>query len=115
MNAPLLARPAPLLPALLTCLLAACVWVPMQPEAAQVTVYPRGQSMAACKPLGELATSVTARVGPYERNRLSVRDELETLARNEALSLHADAVQPLEEPANGRQRWQAYRCAAASR
>jgi len=39
-----------------------------------------------------------------------VREELETLARNEALTLHANAVQPETEPANGRQRWLAYRC-----
>ena len=91
-------------------LLYGCAWVQMQPGAAQVRVYPLGQSMAACRSLGELATSIIAQVGPYERNRLSVRDELETLARNEALSLHADSIQPLAEQTNGRQQWRAYRC-----
>ncbi|HTA66096.1 MAG TPA: DUF4156 domain-containing protein [Xanthomonadaceae bacterium] len=108
--------PRVILTALLTglvTLLSGCAWVQMQPGAAQVRVYPLGQSMVACRSLGELATSITAQVGPYERNSLSVRDELETLARNEALTLHADSVQPLAEPANGRQQWQAYRCNGA--
>lgn len=96
-------------------LLAGCAWVQMQPGAAQVRVYPLGQPMAACQYLGELATSITAQVGPYERNRLSVRDELETLARNEALTLHADGVQPIAEPAHGGQRWRAYRCGGGGR
>ena len=54
--------------------------------------------------------SVKDRVGFYERNSVAVRDELETLARNEALTLHADTVQPKSEPAEGEQRWLAYRC-----
>ncbi|HEY2344731.1 MAG TPA: DUF4156 domain-containing protein [Xanthomonadaceae bacterium] len=95
-----------------TVLLSGCAWVQMQPGATQVRVVPLGQPMGACTYLGELATSVAAQVGPYERNRLAVRDELETLARNEAIGLHADSVQPIAEPANGRQSWRAYRCDA---
>ena len=100
----------PLLVIAVIALLPGCAWVQMEPGAAQVRVYPKGESMAACKNLGEIAVSVKDRVGPYERNGLSVRDELETLARNESLTLHADSVQPLTEPADGRQRWSAFRC-----
>jgi len=39
-----------------------------------------------------------------------VREELETLARNEAPGLGADTLQPLEEPRDGEQRFAAYRC-----
>jgi len=88
-----------------------CEVVRMEPGAAQVRVLPLGQSVASCQRLGELAVSIQHRVGPYERNSLAVREELETLARNEALTLHADAVQPETEPMGGRQRWLAYRCA----
>jgi len=87
-----------------------CEVVRMEPGAAQVHVLPLGQSLASCQRLGELSVSIQHRVGPYERNNLAVREELETLARNEALTLHADAVQPEAEPAKGRQRWLAYRC-----
>lgn len=91
-------------------LLSGCDWVKMDQGAAQVRVMPLGQQMASCHRLGEVAVSVQDRVGPYERNNVTVRDELETLARNEALTLHADTVQPLAEPADGHQRWLAYRC-----
>ena len=95
-------------------LITGCTWVPIEPGAAQVQVYPMGQTMASCKNLGEVSVSITAEVGPYERNSVTVRDELETLARNEALTLHADSVQPIAEPANGRQRWLAFRCKGAN-
>ena len=49
-------------------------------------------------------------LGPYERNPLRVRDELETLARNEAPGIQADTIQPLGEPVDGGQRFAAYRC-----
>ena len=87
-----------------------CTWVRMEPGAAQVHVLRMEDDVSACKRLGEVATSVRSSVGPYQRDRLDVRDELETLARNEALTLHADSVRPEAEPARGRQRWFAYRC-----
>ena len=87
-----------------------CEWVKMDRGAAQVRVLHAGDNVAACHRLGEIAVSVKDRVGPYERNSVTVRDELETLARNEALTLHADSVQPKSEPAGGEQRWLAFRC-----
>lgn len=87
-----------------------CEWVKMDPGAAQVRVLHAGENIAACRRLGEIAVSVKDRVGPYERNSVAVRDELETLARNEATTLHADSVQPKSEPIDGEQRWLAYRC-----
>ena len=87
-----------------------CTWVKMEPDAARIEVRRIGQDMAGCKRLGEIAVSVKDRVGPYERNSIKVRDELETLARNEALTLHADTVQPMAEPADGEQRWTSWRC-----
>jgi hypothetical protein len=89
---------------------AGCTWVKMDPAAAHVRVLPLGRQMASCRRLGEIAVSVKDHVGPYERNTMKVRDELETLARNEALTLHANTVQPEAEPADGQQRWIAYRC-----
>ena len=54
--------------------------------------------------------AVKDRLGPYERNPRKVRDELETLARNEAPGLGADTVQALDGPEDGTQRWRAWRC-----
>ena len=46
----------------------------------------------------------------YDRNQRKVRDELETLARNEAPGINADTVQPLGPPSDGSQRYAAWRC-----
>ena len=57
-----------------------------------------------------MSVSVKDSVAFYERNTLRVRDELETLARNEAPGLQADTLQPLGDPAHGEQRFAAFRC-----
>jgi hypothetical protein len=54
--------------------------------------------------------SVRESIAFYERNDLRVREELETLARNEAPGLGADTIQPLTAPANGEQRFAAWHC-----
>jgi hypothetical protein len=56
--------------------------------------------------------SVKDSIAFYERNNLRVREELETLARNEAPGLQADTIQPLAPPLEGEQRFAAYRCGA---
>ena len=63
-----------------------------------------------CTTRGEIGVSVKDKVGLYRRNDLKVRDELETMARNEAVGLSADAIKPLDEPYAGEQRFAAYRC-----
>lgn len=93
--------------------LSACTFVKMAPGAAQVQVVAQDKNMAACEKAGEIEVSVKDRLGPYQREEMSVRDELETLARNEAPALHADVIQPKGEPADGEQRFVAYRCAGA--
>ncbi|GAB2499229.1 DUF4156 domain-containing protein [Pseudoxanthomonas sangjuensis] len=91
--------------------LSACTWVQLAPEARAVKVVPAGTAPAGCEKRGEVAVTVRNKVAFYERNSLKVRDELETLARNEAPGLQADTLQPLDEPnAAGEQRFAAYRC-----
>ncbi len=95
-------------------LLAGCVWVKMAPGAQNVRVVPAGQELTACQRRGEIAVSVKDSVAFYERNQLKVRDELETLARNEAVGLGADTIQPRTEPREGEQRFVAYSCGGAA-
>lgn len=90
--------------------LGACTWVKMEPDGAAVQVARAGDDLSACRKKGEVAVTVRDRVGFYERNDLKVRDELETMARNEASSLAADTVQPLNQPSAGEQRFAAYAC-----
>ena len=93
------------------CLLSACTFVKMAPGAEAVHVAKLGADLSACQARGEIEVSVKDRLGPYSRDPLRVRDELETLARNEAPRLEADTVQPKAEPADGAQRFIALRCA----
>lgn len=88
-----------------------CTWVHMAPGASSVRVVAAGAAPTGCEKRGEVVVSVKDRLGPYERNTLRVREELETLARNEAPGLNADTVQPLDEPRDGEQRFAAWRCA----
>lgn len=94
--------------------LGACTWVPMEKGGAQVRVARADENLVACEKRGEVSVSVKDKVGFYERNDLKVRDELETLARNEAVDLSADTVQPRGEPADGEQRFVAFRCGGAA-
>ncbi|MFT3755499.1 MAG: DUF4156 domain-containing protein [Pseudoxanthomonas sp.] len=101
-------RLVPLLALLLP--LAACTWVPLAPEAKAIKIIAPGAAPAGCEHRGEVAVTVKDKVAFYERKNLKVRDELETLARNEAPGIQADTIQPLGEPADGGQRFAAWRC-----
>lgn len=95
---------------LLIPLVTACTWVKMAPGADAVEVAALGKDMSACQRIGYVDVSVRDRLGPYERDALKIRDELETLARNEAPGLSADTVQPEAEPNKDSQRFLAFRC-----
>nr|WP_244244196.1 DUF4156 domain-containing protein [Lysobacter alkalisoli] len=82
----------------------------MAPGASAVRVISAGPAPAGCQKLGEISVSVKHSVAFYERNELRVREELETLARNEGPDLGADTIQPLGEPVDGGQRFAGYRC-----
>ena len=87
-----------------------CTWVKMEPGGSAVRVARLSDDLSACAKRGEVGVAVKDKVGLYQRNALKVRDELETMARNEAASLGADMVQALNEPSAGEQRFAAYRC-----
>jgi hypothetical protein len=93
--------------------LPACTWVKMEPGASQVRVVRMSDDLSSCTKRGEVGVSVRDKVALYQRNDLKVRDELETMARNEADALDADTVQALNEPSAGEQRFAAYRCGAS--
>ena len=93
-------------------LMGGCTWVQMAPGASSVRVIDGSSAPAGCEKRGEVEVSVKNSVAFYDRNQLRVREELETLARNEAPSLQADTVQPMGEPLNGSQRYAAWSCGA---
>nr|WP_164978703.1 DUF4156 domain-containing protein [Pseudoxanthomonas composti] len=100
-----------LAPALVVLSLSACTWVPMEEGAKGVRVLPLGAaSPSSCRKQGDVVVTVKDKVAFYRRNDLKVRDELETLARNEAPKIQADTIQALGDPADGEQRFAAWRC-----
>lgn len=100
------------LPLLITAALLSggCTWVHLAPGARAVDVLPLGSQPPGCEKRGDVAVSVKESIAFYERNDLRVRDELETLARNEAPGLGADTIVPMAPPVEGEQRFAAYRC-----
>lgn len=90
-------------------LLCGCTWVKLDDAGSQVRVAYDGR-VDGCDKAGEISVSVKDRVGLYERNDLKVKDELETLARNQAVSLPADTIVARGAPHNGEQAFDAYRC-----
>ena len=87
-----------------------CSFVQMAPGGEEVRVVGEGQLPAGCVKRGEVEVSVKDRLGPYSRDEMRVKDELEVLARNEAPGLGADTVQPKGPPLDGAQRFLAFRC-----
>ncbi len=86
----------------------ACTFVHMAPGAREVRVL--AAAPASCEKRAEVSVAVQDKVGFYERSAVQVRDELETLARNEAQAIGADAISPLGSPQDGEQRWAMWRC-----
>ena len=99
-----------LLLSLLTLSATACTWVPIEPVGKTVRVLPAGQLPSGCQTKGEVVVTVKSKVGFYNRNPLRVQEELETLARNEAPSAGANAVQAAGQPTDGSQRFLAFQC-----
>jgi hypothetical protein len=100
--------------AIVVAISAGCSFVKMAPGGEEVRVVGAGQLPAGCVKKGEVEVSVKDRLGPYERDEMRVRDELEVLARNEAPGLGADTVQPKGPPADGAQRFLAFACGNAA-
>lgn len=90
-------------------LAAGCTWVEPTPGATSVRVAYDG-NVSGCRDAGAISVSVTDKVAFYHRPDLKVRDELETLARNQAASMPADTIKPTSEPADGSQNFEAYVC-----
>jgi len=91
-------------------LLSACSWGITMDDAAKNVRTAWSGDVSSCRELGKVTVSVMDHVGPVDRNTITVRDELEVLARNQAAQMHADTIKPLAEPANGSQPWGAYQC-----
>lgn len=90
--------------------LAACSWgITLDSGGRKVRTAWNGD-VAGCRDMGKITVSVLDRVGPVNRSDTKVRDELEVMARNEAVGISADTIRPLGDPQDGQQSWAAYHC-----
>jgi hypothetical protein len=94
----------------LLAVLGACTWVKLEPNGKAVRVAREGEDLSYCEPRGEIGVAVKHNVGFIQRNPIKVRDELETMARNEAPGMSADTISALDEPLYGEQRFAAFGC-----
>ncbi|MBB6248839.1 DUF4156 domain-containing protein [Rhodanobacter sp. A1T4] len=93
-------------------LLSACTYGITLDDAAKNVRTAWGGDVSGCRDMGKVTVSVQDHIGPVDRNNITVRDELEVLARNQAAELHADTIKPLADPTDGSQPWGAYQCGA---
>jgi hypothetical protein len=99
-----------LIPILIALPLAACSWGIKLDSAGSKIRVAWNEDVSACRDLGKVTVSVMNRVGPVDRNKIKVNDELEIMARNEAASMSADTIKPLGAVRDGEQSWAAYSC-----
>ena len=92
-----------------TATLPACTWVKPTVSAENVRVAYDG-NVSGCRDAGAISVSVTDKIAFYHRSGLKVRDELETLARNQAAGIPADTIKAKDEPKDGAQNFEAYVC-----
>lgn len=89
--------------------LSACTWVPLTDEGSHVQVRTLDQ-VQSCERKSRITTSVKDRIGAISRSEEKVREELRTLARNEAARVGGNAVAAETEPTDGRQVFVVYHC-----
>lgn len=95
--------------------LAACSWgIKLNSDGEKVRTAWNGD-VGGCRDMGKITVSVMDHLGPVNRRDLKVRDELEIMARNEAVGIGADTIKPLGDPRDGEQSWGAYHCGTVAR
>jgi hypothetical protein len=88
-------------------ILASCSFVEPKPGAEHVIL---SNDLENCRSLAETEVSVRDTFLLWERGTETIRQELETLAQNEALRLNGNAIWPLGPVEQGRQRYRILRC-----
>lgn len=88
---------------------AGCTWVKPTESSIQVRIVPADR-VGDCKKAGEITTYTKAKVAGVNRKPAKVRQELETLAKTEAVDLQANTLVVKSEVFEGKQSFTAYQC-----
>jgi hypothetical protein len=86
-----------------------CTWVPLSDEGGNVRVL-QANAVADCQKISTISSRTADRVVIFARSDRKVREELESLARNEAADGGGNAIVPIGTMTNGRQSFAVYRC-----
>jgi hypothetical protein len=100
-------RPAALV--LIAAVTAGCTWVRLSEGGEAVRVVDAVEG-AGCERIGRVTATSREAVAGVDRSLDKVREELQTLARNEAATLGANAVVATSPIEDGRQNYDALRC-----
>ena len=94
---------------LLATLISGCSFVELKPEADTVKTLTADQAVN-CKSVGTATTKVIDEVMLISRNEETMAEELEILARNEAIKSGANAIVPISEIEEGQRTFKVYIC-----
>lgn len=89
--------------------LGGCTWVDYTEEGYAVTLA-KPSLVENCESVGKATAEVPDNLGPFPRSDKKVREELVTLAKNEAARIGGDTIVELTPPFQGKQQFQVYRC-----
>ena len=87
----------------------ACNWVPLTIEGENVRVL-QADAVADCQKIGNVTSKTSDRIIIFARSDRKIREELESLSRNEAVGLNGDVIVPIGTESGGRQSFDVYRC-----
>ena len=86
-----------------------CTWVPLTDEGGNVRTL-QANAAEDCQKISTVSSKTADRVVIFARSDRKVREELESLARNEAADAGGNAIVPIGTMTNGRQSFDVYRC-----
>ena len=93
----------------MTALVSGCSWVQLEEGADRVNLV-NHERAADCQKLGRTRVQVAARVGFIPRNDDAIQENLDDMARNQAVEMGGDTIAALDEAEEGRQTFGIYRC-----
>lgn len=95
--------------AIMAAMLSGCSWVQLQDGAERVNLVSERQA-GECERLGRTQVQVAHRVGFIPRNEAAIQENLDDMARNQAVQMGGDTIAALDQAEEGRQGFGIYRC-----
>ncbi len=97
------------MPLLAAVSLSACTWVKPTTRS-QAIAYVPAEAAASCQKLGTVSVETLNKVALMSRDPVTIKNELITLAKNEAVILKGDTISDLTPIKDGKQDFTVARC-----